>query len=387
VTKLTKHRLYWIGRNMLKQAVCSKPAKRMMYDDSNTFPPSDPVVLRWPDGLRKPIVGLVPDQHPKNPYWTKYRRFLETNKIPFQLYDIHKSGWLAAAKDFDMILWRPFSSPPDLEECRRKIFILEKNMGKVCYPTFRIAMIYEDKALQYELMKLHGLPVVETFISHSYSEILSVIPRMQYPVVAKLLTGSGSLGTEFVANEHAARKLAKHVFSFAGRQGYWPFLRQKDYVYFQRFIPGAHYDLRVIIVGDVACGYFRDVPQGEFRASGMHTQRNGELPMKALLIAREVAMRLDLVSVAVDMLYDQEREAFLIIELSTFVLIESTVDAAARLDGVPGVYRFCADHGDYSFEPAEFWLQEWVLREIFRRSWFAQKHTSASCNSTNILDV
>ena len=209
---------------------------------------------------------------------------------------------------------------------------------------------------------------------------------MQYPVVAKLLAGSGSLGTELVANEHAARKLAKQVFSFAGRQGYWPFLRQKDYVYFQRFIPGVHYDLRVIIVGDVACGYFRDVPQGEFRASGMHTERRGELPKEALLIAREVAKRLDLLSVAVDMLYDQELKAFLVIEISTFVEVQSTVEVTAHLDGVPGIYRFHGDFGDYSFEPAEFWLQEWIMREFFRRSWFAQKHTSASGDS-NILDV
>ena len=367
--RVTKHRLYFIARNAVKRMLPARAPEKTLYDDSKSFPAVDPVFLTWPDGLRKPLVGLVPDAHPKYPYWTKYRRFLETNEIPFVLYDIHESGWAAAARELDIIIWRPFSGPPALEECRRKIYLLEKRMGKCCYPDFAMAMLYEDKILQFELLKLRGLPVVETFISHSYEETLRTIPHLHYPVVAKLVTGSGSAGIELIRNEKAARDIVRRAFSFAGRRTYWPYHKQKDYIYFQRFIPDAESDLRVIIVGDAACGYYRDVPKGEFRASGMQTQRNADLPKEALLVAREVAKKLGLFSVAVDMLYDRVKQAYLIIEISFFVVVESTIDAPVCINGVIGVYRFLDDSDNYSFEPAEFWLQEWVLREFFKKIW------------------
>ena len=166
--RFEKHRIYSIVRNIVKQAIDSGPFEKNIFDDSSNFPPIEEVLIAWPSKIRKPIVGLVMDPHHKYPYWTKYRRFLETNSIPYRLYDIHRSDWLIKAKDLDAVIWRPFSMPPDLEECRRKIFVLERELNKICYPSFATAMLYEDKTLQYELLKFHGLPVVDTFISHSY---------------------------------------------------------------------------------------------------------------------------------------------------------------------------------------------------------------------------
>jgi glutathione synthase/RimK-type ligase-like ATP-grasp enzyme len=373
--RLTKNRLYLLTRNAAIQLIKPGPFKAELFDDSKSFPYSDPVLLSWPDSIRRPMIGLVPDPHHRYPYWTKYRKFLEANSIPYVLYDIHRSDWAAAASSLDIIVWRPFSGPPELEECRRKIFVLESQMGKVCYPNFFTAMLYEDKVLQYELLTLHGLPVADTMVSHSYAEVMEKLPHIRFPIVAKLCTGSGSCGTELVASEGAARKLVKQVFSFAGRRTYWPYMNQKDYILFQRFIPGKPSDVRVIMMGDVAGGYIRDVPAGEFRASRMGTEWHGELPKEALSIAREVSKKLGLLSVAVDMLYDDERKQYFIIEISIFTEVETPTEVPARLNGVPGVYRFSPGSGDddYRFEPAQFWLQEWVLREFLVRTWLEKE--------------
>ena len=52
------------------------------------------------------------------------------------------------------------------------------------------------------------------------------------------------------------RKHIDKVFT-TGRETYWPYLKQKNYVYFQKFIHDSLYDLRVIIIGNKYFGYFK----------------------------------------------------------------------------------------------------------------------------------
>ena len=59
-----------------------------VHDDSNELKATPPLVVRWPAEVRRPYIGLVQDVDPY-PYWTKYRRFLETNQFPFRVIDIH----------------------------------------------------------------------------------------------------------------------------------------------------------------------------------------------------------------------------------------------------------------------------------------------------------
>jgi hypothetical protein len=158
-------------------------------EDDPELEHADQVLLAWPSGVRKPRVGLVRDTDPF-PYWTKYRRFLQANDIPFEIYDIHRSTWLRDAQRFDMVVWRPMSFPHELEECRSKFRILETELGTLCYPSVTELHLYEDKITQYELLRHHGLPVADTFISNSESEALEYAATCTYPLVWKLAAGS-----------------------------------------------------------------------------------------------------------------------------------------------------------------------------------------------------
>jgi glutathione synthase/RimK-type ligase-like ATP-grasp enzyme len=298
------------------------------------------------------------------PYWTKYRQFLEANAFPWRIYDVHRSGWLREAEDFDFVVWRPMSFPSEMEECRRKLFVLERELGTPCYPTFREAMFYEDKLLQYELLARHGLPVIPTFVSHSEEEALAYARTCEYPAVWKVATGSGSFGVELIPDGRTAERLVRQVFSVHGRRTYWPYLGQKDYVFIQRFQPNAGWDLRVISIGDTASAYYRDVPPGEFRASGMDTVRRGAAPEEALHLARRVCETLDLPVLAVDMLADPDGRLF-IIETSAFIMVRTPMQL--QIDGVPGIYEL--RHGRYVFVPMLVWQQELALREVLQRLW------------------
>lgn len=362
VKKLYRARWFWTIRNAIRDFIPNSPVSYPLVDDRRELDPAEQVLVTWPSDRIKPRVGLIQDRK-LPPYWTKYERFLRNNQIPFEYYDIHRSDWLAASKQFDVIIWASEGAAPEIEEQKRKTFMLEKYYGKVCFPTFDTLMWSEDKIYQYEWLRMFDFPAIETFITHSAAEALEKIHELDYPLVAKVPVGAGSLGVELVKNGKQAENVVKRAFSRVGRPIYWPYFRQKDYVYFQKFIPNASYDLRVIAVGNKVFGYYRDVPQGEFRASGMGLVRKGTIPEDAVQLAMQLTKKLDLVIAAVDMLRDSTGKLH-IIEMSPLI----QVDTAGQLhvDEVPGAYVFNSS-GAYVFEPGMYWIQELALKEFFER--------------------
>ena len=91
MTRLTRTRRYLLLKHVAKRIVPGQHAWHGPLDDGDLVAAVDPVVMDWPAGVPKPVVGLVKDVD-DYPYWTKYRHFLEANQIPFELYDIHRSG-------------------------------------------------------------------------------------------------------------------------------------------------------------------------------------------------------------------------------------------------------------------------------------------------------
>lgn len=365
--RLTRSRGYLLAKNAAKRLLPGRFAWRPAPDDRDVVEAVEPVRMAWPAGVRKPLVGLVPDRdHP--PYWTKYRHFLEANGIPWELYDVHRSDWRQRAARLDAVVWRPLSFPSELEECRRKVAFLEGTLGLFCYPGLREALLYEDKLLQTELLQHHGFPVPETFITHDEDEALAYVERCQYPLVWKVGCGSGSLGVELIGDVREARRAVRKVFGHDGRATYWPYLRQKDYVYLQRLEPNQGYDLRVIVIGDLALGYYRDVPAGEFRASGMDTVRREDIPDDALNLAHAVAQAVAVPQLAVDMLRAPDG-SLLIIELSSFPQVKTPFQC--QRDGLPGVYRRDAAGRRWTFVPMLVWSQQLALRQALRDGWLA----------------
>jgi glutathione synthase/RimK-type ligase-like ATP-grasp enzyme len=370
VRKLYRTRWFWTVRNAVRDLVQKAPISYSIVDDRHELDVAEQVLISWPSDCAKPKVGLIQDRKIP-PYWTKYERFLQNNQFPFEYYDIHRSDWLAISKRFDVIIWASEGAAPEIEEQKRKTYLLEKFCGKVCFPSFETLMWSEDKIYQYEWLRMFDFPVIETFISHNAVEALAKIQQLDYPLIAKVPVGAGSLGVELVKNLKEAKAITKQAFSPAGRRIYWPYFRQKDYVYFQKFMPNAGYDLRVIAVGNKVFGYYRDVPQGDFRASGMGIVRKGTLSEDAVHLAMQVINKLGLVIAAVDMLRDSSGK-FHIIEMSPLI----QVDTAGQLhvDGVPGAYVFSSSR-TYTFEPGMFWIQELALKEFFEQ-WLRKQEAS-----------
>ena len=161
VRKLYRTRWFWILRNFIRGIFQQSPIVHPIVDDRQQLDmdemKAEKIIIDWGDQCLKPRVGLVRDRR-EYPYWTKFERFLKNNQIPFEYYTVHNSNWVAAAEKFDVILWATEEATSyNVEESRRKVYILEQLLGKTCFPSFDTLMWNEDKITQYELLKIYKL--------------------------------------------------------------------------------------------------------------------------------------------------------------------------------------------------------------------------------------
>ena len=328
-------------------------------DDRGRIEDADPVTIDWPAAVPKPRIGVVPDIG-LFPRWTKYLRFLERNGFDHAVFDIHAHDWIEKARAFDVFVGLVSNELGPLEEIRVKYHFLESYLGKRCYPSAGQALLYDDKCLEAYVAKALGLPMAASLISHDREDALAMLDGASYPRVSKVNHSSGSLGVELVRSPRRARRIVRQAFSRRGRSVYVPWARQKNYVYFQDFVPNDGYDIRVIAIGRQAFGYYRKVLGGDFRASGMGGVEKRALPEEAVRIAMTVRERLGLPQVVVDMVRGLDGR-FAIVEFSIVCQIETPEQL--KVEDVPGAYVL-GDDGALRFEPMRVWVHELALKRF-----------------------
>jgi glutathione synthase/RimK-type ligase-like ATP-grasp enzyme len=335
-------------------------------DDRGLIEDAEIVLLDWPQRVPKPRIGLVRDTE-HYPHWTKYRRFLENNGFDYEIYDLNAHDWIERGRQFDLVVGMVSNRVDQLEEIRVKYHFLETVLGKKTYPSAALAVLYENKCLEAFLAEAWDLPFARSFVSYRREDALAMLDDIRYPFVSKVNQSSGSMGVELVRNPRQARRIIRQAFSRRGRPLYMPWLRQKNYVYFQEFVPNDGYDIRVILIGDRAFGYFRSVPQGDFRASGMSKLEWRALPEEAVRVARQVQERVKSPKLVVDMVHALDGR-YVIIEYSITCLTDQPADLI--VNGVPGVYIIGRD-GALRFEPGRFWVHELALRQFLTETYLS----------------
>lgn len=354
IKKFTKSLLYARFRQRLPQ-----PQLHFL-DDRACMPDAEKVLMDWPAGLEKPIIGIIKDYDPY-PRWTKCCRFLENNSFPYGYYDLQASDWMERAGKFDVFIGILSSDPVQLQEMRTKYFILENYLGKICFPSYNDLFLYENKTLEFCIGKATGIPFPSTYIFNNECEALAAIEKLHFPLISKIDPGSGSIGVECINRKKQAAAIIKKSFSRKGRATHSLTIRQKDYVYFQEFIPNDGFDIRVIVVGNQVFGYFRRVLRGDFRASGMDLVEKRELPKEALILARKINKVIKSPLIVVDMVHGLDGKYY-VIEISP--MCQMKLPEQLHVKNVAGVYIF-NDDVTYHFQPGKYWVYELAIKEFF----------------------
>lgn len=293
--------------------------------------------------------------------WLRYERFCKNNNIPYGFLDITRSNWMDEAKKYDIVICHTESNPVYLEMIESKIYILENFMGKFCFPSYHEIWQYENKNRANYLYQYYDIPIIPTYVTQNKKEAYELIDKIGYPFITKTTTGAGSRGVFKIENKIQAVKRINTIFGLNGLRTEYPYQRQKDYFYLQKYIDDATFDLRIMLVGDMAFGYYRYPNKGDFRASGAGNIEKKAIPENALKLAIEVRNKLNSRQMGVDLIYSEKKEEYYIIETSLFNQIETPEQLV--IDGVPGYYDI-SDIGNIRFKEGKFWVQELVLKDI-----------------------
>jgi glutathione synthase/RimK-type ligase-like ATP-grasp enzyme len=350
-----------------KRSLRNKTAVK--YSEVDSFLNEAPVLNLGLELKEKPKVAIIKTQESilGNDYvnpkasWLRYERFCKNNDIPYGFFDITRSNWMSEVKKYDIIICHTESTPAYQDMIESKIYILENLLGKFCFPSYHEVWQYENKNRANYLYQHYKLPSIPTYVTQNKEEAYELIDKLGYPFITKTTIGAGSRGVFKIDNRQQAVRRIDAIFGYYGLKTEYPYQRQKDYFYMQKFINDATFDLRIILVGDMAFGYYRYPNKGDFRASGAGNYEKKAIPEDALRIAIEVRDKLASRLMGIDLLYSETNKKYYIIETSLFNQIDTPEQLV--IDGVPGYYDI-SDKDNIRFKEGKYWVQELLLKNI-----------------------
>ncbi|HWV59176.1 MAG TPA: hypothetical protein VN034_00865 [Sphingopyxis sp.] len=224
----------------------------------------------------------------------------------------------------------------------RQLIASLEEMGIHVFPDLNTCWHYDDKVGQKYLLEAIGAPLVPTHIFYDRAEALAWAETASFPKVWKLRGGAGSQNVRLVRTREQARRHINRSFGrgwghdrFAAlKERIWHLRRdrswasflaiargvgraivphakhrhggvERNYAYFQDFVPGNDFDIRVVTIGNRAFAIKRHTRDGDFRASGSgriaYDMR--EIPVDCIALSFKISDRLAAQSMAYDYVF------------------------------------------------------------------------------------
>jgi glutathione synthase/RimK-type ligase-like ATP-grasp enzyme len=337
-----------------------------------------------------PHVAIHHREHSFSHRWIDY---CQAHKIHHTVVDCLRSDVIWQLRSANALLWHWHHQMPAEQLVARHVIHAAEMMGITAFPSTAACWHYDDKVAQKYLLESVSAPLVPTYVFFNPHEALEWTRQTVFPKVFKLRKGGGSANVRLVRDADEARRLVERAFTkgfspvagygrdaarryrtargrrdLMGALGRLPATlrnirqlnrglgQERGYVYFQDFIPGNRYDIRVTVVGDRAFAFTRNVRPSDFRASG-----SGDINYDAdrvrpecLVIAFDTARRIAAESLAFDFVLTTN-DAPKIVEVSY------CYDATA-------VFR-CSGHwdGQLRWHEGHVWPQDAILDDLLER--------------------
>lgn len=236
-----------------------------------------------------------------SPHWKNY---CETNNITHQIVNCYDNNIIKQIKDCDALMWHVNNFDYRDQIFAKSLIRSVEEMGIKAFPNSKSIWYFDDKVAQKYILEAIGAPLAYTFVFYDKKKALEWAEETNFPKVFKLRKGSGSNNVIMAKSRNHAKKLICKMFG----QGIKPLnmvsilkeryrkyklgkekltgllkgiirlligtpylnmsVREKGYIYFQDYIPGNNYDIRVVVIGDKAFAIKRMVRENDFRASG-----------------------------------------------------------------------------------------------------------------------
>lgn len=269
-------------------------------------------------------------------FWIEY---CKQHNIQYKIVNAYSNDILTQITDCNAFMWHHhLHQYKDYLFAKNLIYVIEKQMGKICYPDFDTCWHYDDKVGQKYLLESIGAPLVPTYIFYTRTEALDWILHTTFPKVFKLRSGASGTNVRLVKTKKEAQRLVKKAFgSGFEKNNYFRWLADRwaqykrggchlkwllmglftfhpykerfhkeemGYAYFQDFMPNNPYDIRVLVIGNRAVAKKRMNRENDFRASGSGNLifDTKEINIEFVKIAFETNSKLKMQSVAFDFL-------------------------------------------------------------------------------------
>jgi len=279
---------------------------------------------------------------PGDTFDNRWVDYCEEHNIAYRLVNCYSNDIIEQLKDCDALMWQYYQGHrKDTLMAKELLYSLEQ-AGIRTFPDFKTAWHFDDKLGQKYLLEAIGAPLAPSWVFYDKKEAIAWAKSASFPKVFKRRGGGGAQNVRLVETPRKARALIKKAFgrgfpqfdSRGSLKERWsrfrdgrttlrdvlegvvrlfilpPFARQKGpekgYIYFQEFIAGNDYDIRVVVIRDKAFAIKRLVRKNDFRASGSgHILYEKELfDEHTIELSFEIAGKLQSQSVAFDYVYD-----------------------------------------------------------------------------------
>ncbi len=233
--------------------------------------------------------------------------YCEKNKLDYILVDCFNTDIITVFKKENIthLMWHINHSSSKELMVYPYVMNAAEQMGIKTFPNFNTRWHFDDKVAQKYLFESIKAPFAPSYVFYEEEDAKEFLKTSELPLVAKLKNGAGSTnvkliytkeeGEEYIhklfsegivatpkalGNLNQKLRLAKEIknpislvkktlsFFKKNKKELTLTNSEKGYVYFQKFMANNKFDIRVIVIGDVACGVRRFTKNNDFRASG-----------------------------------------------------------------------------------------------------------------------
>lgn len=203
-------------------------------------------------------IGIIEDiSH----YHRHYIAACREMKISYQVFDLTSPDWVNkfSTGDCDVFLvWPSISNTAVKAMFDSRLLILEEEMGKRVYPTWKECWLYENKPRILDWLNSNNIPHPQSWVFYDEKRALEFANHTKLPIVVKTATGASASGIQIVRSIKDLRRAIRRCFNRGlTPRGYHPHDRQWGFVYLQEYFPDVH-EWRMVRIGNSFFGYRKE---------------------------------------------------------------------------------------------------------------------------------